>query len=83
MSTPYKQEYKSEYKKILCLYIVGMILLVTHRMFDDFKKAITKEFQMTDIGEMLYFLGVEISNQRRTYLSHRLDIPMKLLRYLK
>ncbi|KAK2968009.1 hypothetical protein RJ640_020417 [Escallonia rubra] len=29
-------------------------------MFNNFKKAMTKEFEMTDIGEMSYFLGVEV-----------------------
>ncbi|KAK2969266.1 hypothetical protein RJ640_006259 [Escallonia rubra] len=29
-------------------------------MFTNFKKAMTKEFEMTDIGEMSYFFGVEV-----------------------
>ncbi|KAK2979121.1 hypothetical protein RJ640_021124 [Escallonia rubra] len=29
-------------------------------MFNNFKKAMTKEFEMTDNGEMSYFLGVEV-----------------------
>ena len=29
-------------------------------MFDDFKKFITNEFEMTDIGQMSYFLGLEV-----------------------
>ncbi|KAK2993953.1 hypothetical protein RJ640_000551 [Escallonia rubra] len=29
-------------------------------MFNNSKKAMTKEFEMTDIGEMSYFLGVEV-----------------------
>ncbi|KAK2987733.1 hypothetical protein RJ640_016831 [Escallonia rubra] len=29
-------------------------------MFNNFKIAMTKEFEMTDIGEMSYFLGVEV-----------------------
>ncbi|XP_055814428.1 uncharacterized mitochondrial protein AtMg00810-like [Solanum dulcamara] len=33
-------------------------------MFNDFKKAMTKEFEMTDIGEMSYFLGVEVKQIR-------------------
>lgn len=30
------------------------------KMFGDFEKTMTKEFQMTDNGEMSYFLGVEV-----------------------
>ncbi|GAA0157678.1 transmembrane signal receptor [Lithospermum erythrorhizon] len=29
-------------------------------MFEDFKEVMTKEFEMTNIGEMSYFLGVEV-----------------------
>ena len=29
-------------------------------MFEDFKKAMTKEFEMTDIGLMAYYLGIEV-----------------------
>ncbi|GAA0152655.1 hypothetical protein LIER_37534 [Lithospermum erythrorhizon] len=33
-------------------------------MFNDFKEVMTKEFEMTDIGEMSYFLGVEIKQAK-------------------
>ena len=29
-------------------------------MFEDFKKAMTKEFEMTFIGLMAYYLGIEV-----------------------
>lgn len=29
-------------------------------MFDSFKNSIKHEFDMTDLGEMKYFLGVEV-----------------------
>ena len=29
-------------------------------MFEDFKKAMNKEFEMTDIGLMAYYLGIEV-----------------------
>ncbi|KAG6537928.1 hypothetical protein ZIOFF_003031 [Zingiber officinale] len=32
-------------------------------MFGEFKEAMTKEFEMTDIGLMTYYLGIEV-NQR-------------------
>ena len=32
-------------------------------MFVEFKKAMTREFEMTDIGEMSYFLGVEVEQR--------------------
>ncbi|KAL8135853.1 hypothetical protein AgCh_010456 [Apium graveolens] len=33
-------------------------------MFDDFKKVMTNEFEMTDIGQMSYFLGVEVKQNK-------------------
>ncbi|XP_055822197.1 uncharacterized mitochondrial protein AtMg00810-like [Solanum dulcamara] len=33
-------------------------------MFNDFKKVIAKEFEMTDIGEMSYFFGVKVKQMR-------------------
>lgn len=37
----------------LCLYLDDIIFTYSDpKMFDDFKKLMTKEFEMTDIGEM-------------------------------
>lgn len=50
---------------IVCLYVDDMIFTGNNPgMFNDFKKAMTKEFEMTDIGEMLYFLGVEVKQMK-------------------
>ncbi|XP_020271177.1 uncharacterized protein LOC109846363 [Asparagus officinalis] len=35
------------------------------KMFEEFKKNMIKEFEMTDIGEMSYFLGVEVSQSEK------------------
>ncbi|XP_042400836.1 secreted RxLR effector protein 161-like [Zingiber officinale] len=32
-------------------------------MFEDFKRAMTKEFEMTDIGIMSYYLGIEVKQR--------------------
>ncbi|KAK3036162.1 hypothetical protein RJ639_029899 [Escallonia herrerae] len=32
-------------------------------MFDDFKKEMAKEFEMTDIGLMSYYLGIEVKQR--------------------
>lgn len=34
-------------------------------MFEEFKKNIVIEFEMTDIGEMPYFHGVEVSQSEK------------------
>ena len=44
-----------------CLYVDDLIFTGNcPRMFEDFKRAMTKEFEMTDIGLMSYYLGIEV-----------------------
>ena len=46
---------------IVCLYADDLIFTSNNpSMFEDFKKAMTKEFEMTDIGLMAYYLGIEV-----------------------
>ena len=46
---------------IVCLYVDDLIFTCSNpSMFDKFKKEITKEFKMTDIGLMSYYLGIEV-----------------------
>lgn len=47
---------------IVCLYVDEMIITGNNpKMFDDFKKTMTKEFEMTNIRHMSYFLGVKVN----------------------
>ena len=46
---------------IFCLYVDDLIFTGNNpSIFEDFKKAITKEFGMTNIGLMVYYLGIEV-----------------------
>ena len=46
---------------VICLYVDDLIYMGTNRkMVEDFKKAIMKEFDMTDLGLMKYFLGFQV-----------------------
>ncbi|KAG6392750.1 hypothetical protein SASPL_146975 [Salvia splendens] len=46
---------------IVCLYVDDLIFTGNNpSMFEEFKKAMTEEFKMTDIGLMAYYLGVEV-----------------------
>ncbi|KAL8087732.1 hypothetical protein AgCh_037766 [Apium graveolens] len=50
---------------IMCLYVDDMIFTGNNPgMFNDFKKVMTNEFEMTYIGQMSYFLGVEVKQNR-------------------
>lgn len=47
---------------IICLYVDDMIFTGNNpSMFEDFKRSMVKEFEMTDVGLMAYFLGVEVN----------------------
>jgi hypothetical protein len=46
---------------IVCLYVHGLIFTGNNpKMFEDFKQAMIKEFEMTDIGLISHYLGIKI-----------------------
>ncbi|KAM1053550.1 hypothetical protein ACFX2I_000976 [Malus domestica] len=46
---------------IACLYVDDLIFTGNDEtMFEKFKKSMTAEFDMTDLGKMRYFLGIEV-----------------------
>lgn len=50
---------------IVCLYVDDLIFTGnSQRMIDEFKKSMTKEFEMTDIGLMSYYLGIEVKQTK-------------------
>ncbi|KAK8934097.1 hypothetical protein KSP39_PZI014574 [Platanthera zijinensis] len=49
---------------ILCLYVDDMIFTGSNpAMFEEFKSLMKKEFEMTNLGELSYFLGVEVQQR--------------------
>ncbi|CAL1361578.1 unnamed protein product [Linum trigynum] len=52
-----------EYKMLVaCLYVDDLIFTGNcTAMFDEFKKSMNSEFEMTDLGLMHYFLGIEVA----------------------
>ncbi|KAK2975344.1 hypothetical protein RJ640_009698 [Escallonia rubra] len=49
---------------IVCLYVDDLIFTGNNvKMLDDFKKEMAKEFEMTDIGMMSYYLGIEVKRR--------------------
>ena len=45
----------------MCLYVDYLIYVSNNRaMLNDFKKSMMNEFDMTDLGLMHYFLGMEV-----------------------
>ncbi|KAK2978670.1 hypothetical protein RJ640_023384 [Escallonia rubra] len=48
----------------ICLYVDDLIFTGNNvKMFDDFKKGMAKEFEMTDIGLMSYYLRIEVKQR--------------------
>jgi len=46
---------------ILCLYVDDLIYTGTNpKMIEEFKKAMMSEYEMTDLGLMKYFLGIQV-----------------------
>ncbi|KAK8934250.1 hypothetical protein KSP39_PZI014288 [Platanthera zijinensis] len=49
---------------ILCLYVDVMIFTGSNPvMFEEFKRLMKEEFEMTDLGKLSYFLGVEVQQR--------------------
>lgn len=46
---------------IACLYVDELIYMGTNpNMVEDFKRSMKEEFEMTDLGLMKYFLGIQV-----------------------
>ena len=49
---------------IMCLYMDDPIFTRSNpRIFYEFKKVMTQEFEITDIGIMAYYLGIEVKQK--------------------
>ena len=49
----------------VCIYVDDIIFTGTSlRMFNDFKKAMEREFEMSDMGLMSYYLGMEVKQMK-------------------
>ncbi|KAE8707741.1 hypothetical protein F3Y22_tig00110377pilonHSYRG00343 [Hibiscus syriacus] len=55
---------KDEDILIVCLYVDDLIFTGSNpSMFNQFKDVMMKEFEMTDMGLMAYYLGIEVKQQ--------------------
>ncbi|KAH9745480.1 hypothetical protein KPL70_004087 [Citrus sinensis] len=49
---------------IVCLYLDDLIFTGSNpSLFEEFKRVMIKEFEMTDIGLMAYYLGIEVKQK--------------------
>ncbi|KAM1492578.1 hypothetical protein ACFX13_025100 [Malus domestica] len=51
--------------RIVCLYVEDLIFTGSNpSMFEEFKRVMTKEFEMTNIGLMAYYLGIKVKQNK-------------------
>ncbi|GLU00269.1 hypothetical protein SLE2022_176490 [Rubroshorea leprosula] len=66
---------------ILCLYVDDLIFTSNStRMIEDFKRSMMHEFEMTDLGLMSYFLGIEVMQRENGIFIYQKRYASKLLR---
>ncbi|KAL5566704.1 hypothetical protein UlMin_029868 [Ulmus minor] len=69
---------------IVCLYVDDLIFTGSNpRMFDDFKKVMTREFEMTDIGLMAYYLGIEVKQKEEGIFISQESYAREILKKFK
>jgi hypothetical protein len=60
---------------LVCLYVNDLIFTGNNpSMFEDFNKAMTQEFEMTDIGIMSYYLGIEVKQYEVGLVSRYMEL---------
>ncbi|RDY01787.1 hypothetical protein CR513_14844, partial [Mucuna pruriens] len=54
---------------MICLYVDDLIFIGNNpNLFEDFKKVMSCEFEMTDIGLLSYYLILEVKQMNKTFL---------------
>jgi len=69
---------------LVCLYVDDLIFTGNNpSMFEDFKKAMTQEFKMTDIGLMSYYLGIEVKQMEKGIFISQGSFARKMVKKFK
>jgi hypothetical protein len=66
---------------ILCLYVDDLLITGgNEKEISDFKLELMREFEMTDLGHISYFLGIEFYKSSRGLLMHRRRYASEVLK---
>jgi hypothetical protein len=69
---------------ILYLYVDGLIFIGNNpKMFEDVKQAMIKEFEMTNISLMTYYLGIKIMQGEDTIFVNQEKFAKEILKKFK
>ena len=56
---------------ILCLYVDDLLITGRYKSkIEDFKGGLNKEFEMSDLGDISYFLGIKLYKSSRGLSMH-------------
>lgn len=66
---------------LVCLYVDDILLTgSSEQEIAKFKKVLMNEFEMTDLGKMTYFLGMEFRYSEKGIILHQLKYELELLK---
>jgi hypothetical protein len=69
---------------LVSLYVDDLIFTCNNpSMFEDFKKAMTQEFEMTDIGLMSYYLGIKVKQMEKGIFISQGNFAREMLKKFK
>ena len=69
---------------ILCLYVDDLIFIGnSEKMFIEFKEAMKQNSEMTDLGLMSYFLGIEVHQDKEGIFVSQQKYATDILKNLK
>ena len=66
---------------ILCLYVDDLLITGScKKEIEDFKGDLNKEFEMSDLGDISYFLGIEFYKSGRGLMMHQRRYACEILK---
>lgn len=69
---------------IISLYVDDLLITGDdHEQIDQIKKAMMKQFDMSDLGKMSYFLGMEIIQRQESIILHQHKYAREILKKFK
>jgi hypothetical protein len=66
---------------VLCLYVDDLLITGSNESYiEEFKRQMMREFEMTDIGHLSYFLGIEFVKCRKGLMMHQKKYASEILK---